>query len=164
MKEWAVPKAKEPWQMTRREFMESWIRPQGRKRGDSEAQIIKDIDAAVEPPLFGESRHKQLIEKALSEGKPVSLEVLKDYPDLAKAVPKAISNKILNKSNIIETKGIKVGKTEYQTCMVGKLRAIPKGVSKEERKLAFCVGAKLCSGKASTEKQAIEICSIKKRS
>ena len=76
---------KEPWQMTRREFMESWIRPQAKLRGDTEAQIQKDIDMMVEPPLFGESHHKQLIETALSEGKPVPPEVLKDYPDLAKA-------------------------------------------------------------------------------
>jgi len=66
--------------------MESWIRPQAKLRGDTEAQIQKDIDMMVEPPLFGESHHKQLIEKALSEGKPVPPEVLADYPDLA---PKA---------------------------------------------------------------------------
>ncbi|GAH93750.1 unnamed protein product, partial [marine sediment metagenome] len=33
--------------------------------------------------------HYRAVEKAISEGKPVPAEVLKDYPDLAKAIPKA---------------------------------------------------------------------------
>lgn len=33
-----------------------------------------------------------------------------------------------------------------------------KGKSKEERKRSFCVGAKVCSGKAESEQQAAELC------
>ncbi|MBA7466124.1 hypothetical protein ES707_01299 [subsurface metagenome] len=54
----AVPEVKEPWQMTREEY--------------------------VRPPYTSPAMHKFGVEKALSEGKPVPTEVLKDYPDLAK--------------------------------------------------------------------------------
>ncbi|KKN73163.1 hypothetical protein LCGC14_0403360 [marine sediment metagenome] len=48
-------------------------------------------DAIVELTEQGEvTTHKKLVEKALEEGKPVSAEVLKDYPDLA---PAAITDK-----------------------------------------------------------------------
>ena len=60
-----VPKAKEPWEMTRQEFAAS-----------TEAKnfpITKEVDIP----------HRAAIEHALSEGKPVPEEVLKDYPDLA---------------------------------------------------------------------------------
>ena len=58
------PAAKEPWQMTREEY--------------------------VKPPYTSPAMHKYGVQKALSEGKPVPAEVLKDYPDLAqKAIPAA---------------------------------------------------------------------------
>jgi len=56
-------KAKEPWQMTKAEY--------------------------VKPPYTSPAMHKYGVQKALSEGKPVPAEVLKDYPELAKAIPKA---------------------------------------------------------------------------
>ena len=39
------------------------------------------------------SKHRTSIERALREGKPVSAEVLKDYPELAKALPEAVTEK-----------------------------------------------------------------------
>ena len=48
---------------------------------------------------------------------------------------------------------------EYNTCM----RPYMTGSKpKEQRKLDFCVGAKVCSGKAKTEEEAKAICSIPK--
>ncbi len=58
-----APVAKEPWQMTKAEY--------------------------IKPPYTSPAMHKYGVQKALSEGKPVPSEVLKDYPDLAKAIPKA---------------------------------------------------------------------------
>ena len=64
--------AKEPWQMTREEwkrgFVEDWQEVEA-QRG------IRGIG-----PLG--RIHKQRVRQALSEGKPVPSEVLKDYPDL----------------------------------------------------------------------------------
>jgi len=55
-----------------------------------------------------------------------------------------------------------MSKSSYKTCMVGKMRAIPKGIPKEERKEKFCEGAKLCSGKASTIEEAKRQCALPK--
>ncbi|GAH39870.1 unnamed protein product, partial [marine sediment metagenome] len=57
----ATKGSKEPWQMTRAEY--------------------------VKPPYTSPAMHKYGVQKALSEGKPVPAEVLKDYPDLAKVAP-----------------------------------------------------------------------------
>lgn len=48
----------------------------------------------------------------------------------------------------------------YNTCMVPYMRGT--GVSKEERRTKMCVGAKICSGKASNEKDALALCSVPK--
>jgi len=45
---------------------------------------------------------------------------------------------------------------EYNGCMRPFITG--KGKSKEERKQSFCIGAKLCSGKAENEDQAAELC------
>jgi len=47
---------------------------------------------------------------------------------------------------------------EYRPCMVVKLKEIPKGISKEERKTEFCVSAKVCS-KGMTREEALLACS-----
>lgn len=86
----AAPAAKEPWQMTQDEVIERekqvfgdiknvtdkgvvWsdgkFTPFKDKRGNAKVQFLYD--------------HERAIQKALSEGKPVPPEVLKDYPDLA---------------------------------------------------------------------------------
>ena len=49
---------------------------------------------------------------------------------------------------------------KYNTCMVPYMKG--QGLSKEERQLRFCVGAKLCSGKTSDEEEAQRICLIPK--
>jgi len=53
-----------------------------------------------------------------------------------------------------------MGKEEYRSCMAknmggGRL----KGLSKEERRIEFCVIAKQCSGKTKSENEAKRICS-----
>lgn len=48
----------------------------------------------------------------------------------------------------------------YNECM--KPHMAGKGKTKEERRVGMCVGAKLCTGKAKTEDEAIRICSIPK--
>jgi hypothetical protein len=45
---------------------------------------------------------------------------------------------------------------EYNACIRPFITG--KGKSKDERKRSFCIGAKLCSGKAQSEKQAAELC------
>jgi len=53
---------KQPWEMTKGEY----------------------VDGHVRSPAM----HNYAVQQALKEGKPVPLEVLKDYPDLVKAIPK----------------------------------------------------------------------------
>ncbi len=45
---------------------------------------------------------------------------------------------------------------EYNACMRPFITG--SGKSKEERKRGFCVGAKICSGKAQTEEEATQLC------
>lgn len=47
----------------------------------------------------------------------------------------------------------------YTACMTPAMRAFPKGISREERGLLFCMAAKKCSGKAKTDEEARELCS-----
>ncbi len=46
----------------------------------------------------------------------------------------------------------------YNTCMSPHMKG--KGLTKEQRQMKMCVGAKLCTGKASTEKEAIALCNL----
>ena len=50
---------------------------------------------------------------------------------------------------------------EFNKCMIPHISG--KDKTKEERKMGFCVGAKLCSGKAQTEEEAIAICNQPKQ-
>ena len=46
---------------------------------------------------------------------------------------------------------------EYNKCMIPFMKG-----GGEDRKLRFCIGAKLCSGKSKTEEEAREICLLPK--
>ena len=78
---------KEPWQMTRAEFLAAMAKEPG--------PIAKGLrpttlaGAPIPGPTVAENVvfHQQLVKQALKEGKPVPAEVLADYPDLAPAAP-----------------------------------------------------------------------------
>lgn len=72
--------AKQPWEMTREEWVNS----------DPNAQSVEGLSFQEVNRLRYQQRdaHQAMLAQALSEGKPVPPEVLKDYPDLAaKAQP-----------------------------------------------------------------------------
>lgn len=48
--------------------------------------------------------------------------------------------------------------SDYQSCMTGRMREFPKGISREERGHLFCVAAKQCSGKAGSKQEAEALC------
>jgi hypothetical protein len=85
------PKGTPAWKMTKRQFEAKAI-------GDR--SVVANLNAIMAGLAEGEgfehvpyipeevaTTHKREVEKALAEGKPVPAEVLKDYPDLAKAEP-----------------------------------------------------------------------------
>ena len=80
------PEVKELWQMTREEFIKKDLR---RYREDARAIGFR-LNETFQRKLSGE-QHEKVVRRALSISKPVLPEVLKDYPDLAKAIPKAES-------------------------------------------------------------------------
>ncbi len=49
-----------------------------------------------------------------------------------------------------------MNREEYNACMSPYVKG--KDKTKEERRLAFCIGAKICSGKVKTEDEARTIC------
>ncbi len=69
--------AKEPWQMTQKKYIEDFhTKKYIGNRSFGEIQNYKQT-------------HRLYVKQALEEGKPVPPEVLRDYPDLAKAAPKS---------------------------------------------------------------------------
>ena len=68
----AEPAAKEPWQMTKEEWLD---RPAG------SVDVVRGVGGAERLRII-EARHKVAVERALAAGKPVPAEVLADYPDL----------------------------------------------------------------------------------
>lgn len=50
-------------------------------------------------------------------------------------------------------------RVEYNNCM---RPYITGSKPKEQRKLDFCVGAKICSGKSSSREEAVQLCSLPK--
>ena len=87
----AAPVVKEPWQMTNAEYHQHWLASKSpeiqAKWADPNTNIV--VKANVEGQI--DIEHQDLIRQALAKSKPVSPEVLKDYPDLAKAAkPKAV--------------------------------------------------------------------------
>lgn len=53
---------------------------------------------------------------------------------------------------------MKATREEYNTCMRPYITG--KGKTREQRKLDFCIGAKVCSGKAQTDEEAKVICDV----
>lgn len=83
---------KKPWEMTREEFLR-FSKDYYDKHGNDEWLISKyhtDVTQETAEQNLGKSTGEvfyiQHIKNALSEGKPIPAEVLKDYPDLAKTV------------------------------------------------------------------------------
>ncbi len=96
-----IMKAKEPWQMTKGEFSRKSLRdafPTGSAEGKpfeqlTDQQAIATADAYFLKPT-GVHDHEFFVRQALSEGKSVPAEVLKDYPDLIRA-PTAIKEAVV---------------------------------------------------------------------
>jgi len=68
---------KHSWEMTREEYIPFWEKEAKINKGRGEAERLANLYVA------GHS-HKARIKRALSEGKPVPFEVLRDYPELGK--------------------------------------------------------------------------------
>jgi len=77
----AVAERKEPWQMTRSEFVSLYMRRH-------KQHFSKDYYSRLSEQELEDERdeardyHAYTVEQALKAGKPVSSEVLEDYPDL----------------------------------------------------------------------------------
>jgi len=84
--------SKEPWQMTRDEFVATanneWMGTKPTVLGEryKKAKVKPGDDISLEMQRQFDSAHRKIIEKALSDGKPVPPEVMGNYPDLQ--VPK----------------------------------------------------------------------------
>ena len=102
------PAVKEPWEMTRDEYIDSLA-----------MQMVKDLndgkDNVVKNNFVGEGKpyHREVVKQALSEGKPVPEEVLNDYPELKKeqALPRDVTGNV-PKSPL--SKVLEEGKKEVQ--------------------------------------------------
>ncbi|MBA7506483.1 hypothetical protein ES706_05174 [subsurface metagenome] len=85
------PNAKEPWEMTKADFMRKSLRdafPTGTAEGKPFEELTDEQAIATAYAYFVVTdqtiTHKKLIQQALREGKPVPIDVLADYPDLQK--------------------------------------------------------------------------------
>lgn len=102
------PKGIEPWQMTKRQFEAQAISDRS-VFANIEAMrgtLAEDIGLEHIPtvPEIEATTHRREIEKALKEGKPVSAEVLAEYPDLAK--PEAVIEKPKKEAGFAEVEKV----------------------------------------------------------
>jgi hypothetical protein len=76
---------KQPWEMTQREAIADGLNNVGSVKGNYTFEKYQEIlgDKQTGSNSIFAKEHKKSVEQALSEGKPVPSEVLKDYPDLA---------------------------------------------------------------------------------
>ena len=94
-----TPPAKEPWEMTQRAYV---FGPEGSEPNTS-SPYAKEMGIQDFSPVYPDQRNKAIswhanaVRVALSEGKPVPQEVLKDYPELAKPSP---ASKLLPKKTM----------------------------------------------------------------
>lgn len=116
---------KEPWQMTREEYKTNLRIKQGSTEGIGWFEGAQGKAA--------ESMHSESIKQALSEGKPVPPEVLKDYPELAKNVPTGIvkradAQRLLDKAF---SKDLVTKSPQYLQDLLRDLRDIERRALKE---------------------------------
>ncbi len=99
------PVGKEPWQMTNKDFRTSKIESLTDIQKEKWKQPERVSGAKSNVQNQWDAEHLQSVKKALSEGKPVPPEVLKDYPDLvkpsvpAKSARKSIPSEVLQDYN-----------------------------------------------------------------
>lgn len=81
------PEGKEPWQMTREDYLSMREQQLVSSKAQKPEMYYGNLKGEESRRLWTSTMsgyHKEHIEKALSEGKPVPAEVLKDYPELGK--------------------------------------------------------------------------------
>jgi hypothetical protein len=78
----AAEVAKEPWEMTRDEYLNNETTATGR---DPDSNIDNRTPVTIRKLVY--EQHYKKVYRALRRGKPVSAEVLKDYPELAAKKP-----------------------------------------------------------------------------
>jgi len=147
------PSAKEPWEMTREEYLaQSEDISQMRKLRQEEEGLSlstpKDkrfATTALNAAIRNEkARHEESVRKAMTEGKPIPTEVLTDYPDLAPKTPQRLSpaGKILpeqakrleeirkenpEEATRIEKGNVAVGIQQYELARMGKANQMRQG-------------------------------------
>jgi len=115
---------KQPYQMTKAEFSRKSLRdafPTGSAEGKpfeelTDQQAIATADAYFLKPT-GVHDHEYFVKQAISEGKPVPPEVLKDYPDLAKQVTPPVTEAGMPPSTSVQTGLPGMGVTKAQAKM-----------------------------------------------
>ncbi len=96
---------KEPWQMTKEELSTKISIKELHKieqKIDSEKFKWYEKNPMMDSDTRLSDFHKQSIQQALSKGKPVSEEVLKDYPELQKLVKKTLGSKKITEQTTSE--------------------------------------------------------------
>ena len=81
-------------QSRRRELLDALL---GTIRPEIKPKVEKELEEVDKALKLLRSSHKELVEQALKEGKPVPDEVLKDYPDLAEKYGRAVKERKLEK-------------------------------------------------------------------
>jgi len=76
----ATPKAKEAWEMTKAEFVETEM---ANRLPEKTTALTLGSRADLEGSMWLKLAHEHSVYRAASEGKPIPPEVLADYPDLA---------------------------------------------------------------------------------
>jgi hypothetical protein len=82
-KQVGLPEGKQSWEMTKEEYRKSTVNQPAYQMAE---QWVKDGIVKIGDDFYNKPIHELYVKQAISEGKQVPPEVLKDYPDLAKEI------------------------------------------------------------------------------
>jgi len=129
-------------QSRRRELLDALL---GTIRPEIKPKVEKELEEVDKALKLLRSSHKELVEQALKEGKPVPDEVLKDYPDLAEKYGRAVkeleketlSDREMRVIERLKSLGVKIDEPPIIN-MVGKTKTVVGKI--DSYRLNFVVG------------------------
>jgi len=123
-------------QSRRRELLDTLL---GTIRPEIKPKVEKELEEVDKALKLLRSSHKELVEQALKEGKPVPDEVLKDYPDLAEKYGRAVKEQDREMRVIERLKmlGVEIDEPPIITT-IGKTKTVVGKI--DEYRLNFVIG------------------------
>ena len=132
---------KKPWEMTRKEWIKSMNKVRGLSENNPNADYKEVERLGYNTTMHSDNRgipyyeHKDIIQKALSEGKEVPAEVLKDYPELVKEKAETTKVEETTEKDLTNKVSKKIKEIEDSRSYIKKMNLRENKISKQRKKL-----------------------------